>query len=938
MAETEHKQIIDITVKGGEKTIKDLRTQIKSLKDEIANLALNGKDATEQQKKLQQANNEYADAIQQVNKALVDNISDADTANMTYNEMQREMTRLKKAFKDTADQAQRSDLAKRISELDTALKGMDAEIGQYQRNVGNYTEGVSKGTMSLREEIRNCRLELEKMDETSDEYAKKLIQLATAQRRFADIQEEAKFASTDFGDRLATITKLGSNLAAGFGAVQGAMALFGSESEAVGKTLVKLQAIMALVNGLNGMDGLIKNVKGLSKSFAPAIQAVKTFITGLTGMKAAIAATGIGALAVALGTVAANWDKISEAINKTDVHKETAQTSAKDFWDNIQQIIRDAEKTADKKGDLSEWNTVIKAIYGTIMPSAEDIKLLSTQLYNKGIYESLKEQMAQASSDRGKLMTEIKALGKQFGVDDKYLEQFYAGDKRLEFLRNELTKKASQTGADITNIDKIIEDVKNFRKLSKDLGKIQDDITAFWNSIKDQEAATGKELIFPLDEEQLRTRIEVIKSFYTEEQKLTSEHRQRMKALEGTPELQAKEEEEFQKKLKEIRDKANADEIAAAKATAETRKQITERLIQDTIITEIETRKTQYLNDISLFSNNVEMKRKLTEEYYRDLSVIDKQWTEKILEEDKARYTQAFNDAIAVRMEQYEMAATMGTGPTPTQENVEAPTGTTEDEVLGYQMQLAAAQAFYEAEIEWQNDVIRNQITILESMRETAREMGNTDAAITFTEQINTLNDQIVANDNAVANQRVANQQKIAKATEAANKQQQTTGWNLEAVMNMGQSIGRIFASTANMMDKESEEGLATYKALATASATIDTIASATAAFRSLASIPIVGPALGAAAAAAAIASGIANIAQIQKTQLGGSSSISDSYGSSTSSVANVPDIDAWEPQYTRNVQTDTETSEINKPIYVTVTDIKKGLDRETKVTDNAKF
>lgn len=930
MAETEHKQIIDITVKGGEKTIKDLRAQIKSLKDEIANLALNGKDATEQQKKLQQANNEYADAIQQVNKALVNNISDTDTANMTYNEMQREMTQLKKAFKDTSDQARRSDLAKRISELDSALKGMDAEIGQYQRNVGNYTEGVSKGTMSLREEIRNCRLELEKMDETSDEYAKKLIQLATAQRKFADIQEEAKFASTDFGDRLATITKLGSNMAAGFGAVQGAMALFGSESETVGKTLVKLQAIMALVNGLDGMDGLIKNVKGLSKSFAPAIQAVKTFITGLTGMKAAIAATGIGALAVALGTVATNWDKISEAINKTDVHKETAQTSAKDFWDNIQQIIRDAEKTADKKGDLSEWNTVIKAIYGTLLPSPEDIKLLSTQLYNKGILESFNEQMATVGKEKSKLYTEMKAIAERNNISDERLKEIMTSKMKVVLRRDEMI-----SGQDMQTL---LDDAEKIKKYSDELGKINDARAEFFQQIRKQEAATGKELIFPLDEEQLQARIEVIKSFQTEEQKLTSEHRQRMKALEGTPELQAKEEEEYQKKLKEIRDKANADEIAAAKATAETRKQITQRLIQDTIITEVETRKTQYLNDISLFSNNVEMKRKLTEEYYKDLAEIDKKWSEKILEEDKARYTQAFNDAIAARMEQYEVAATMGTGPTPTQENVEAPTGTTEDEILGYQMQLAAAQAFYEAEIEWQNDVIRNQITILESMRETAREMGNTEAAVTFTEQINALNDQIVANDNAVANQRVANQQKIAKATEAANKQQQTTGWNLENVMNMGQSIGRIFASTANMMDKESEEGLATYKALATASATIDTIASATAAFKSLASIPIVGPALGAAAAAAAIASGIANIAQIQKTQLGGSSSISDSYGSSTSSVANVPDIDAWEPQYTRNIQTDTETSEINKPIYVTVTDIKKGLDRETKVTDNAKF
>ena len=31
-------------------------------------------------------------------------------------------------------------------------------------------------------------------------------------------------------------------------------------------------------------------------------------------------------------------------------------------------------------------------------------------------------------------------------------------------------------------------------------------------------------------------------------------------------------------------------------------------------------------------------------------------------------------------------------------------------------------------------------------------------------------------------------------------------------------------------------------------------------------------------------------------------------------------------------------TDELNQPIYVTVTDIKKGLDKQTKVVDAAKF
>ena len=58
-------------------------------------------------------------------------------------------------------------------------------------------------------------------------------------------------------------------------------------------------------------------------------------------------------------------------------------------------------------------------------------------------------------------------------------------------------------------------------------------------------------------------------------------------------------------------------------------------------------------------------------------------------------------------------------------------------------------------------------------------------------------------------------------------------------------------------------------KAAAIASATINTFQAATGAFSSLASIPIVGPALGAVAAAAAVASGIANIKKIVSVKSG---------------------------------------------------------------------
>lgn len=71
------------------------------------------------------------------------------------------------------------------------------------------------------------------------------------------------------------------------------------------------------------------------------------------------------------------------------------------------------------------------------------------------------------------------------------------------------------------------------------------------------------------------------------------------------------------------------------------------------------------------------------------------------------------------------------------------------------------------------------------------------------------------------------------------------------------------FGNLAAILGKESKAG----KAAAVAQTTIDTYKAATAAYSSLAGIPIVGPALGAVAAGVAVASGLANVKKITSTK-----------------------------------------------------------------------
>lgn len=80
---------------------------------------------------------------------------------------------------------------------------------------------------------------------------------------------------------------------------------------------------------------------------------------------------------------------------------------------------------------------------------------------------------------------------------------------------------------------------------------------------------------------------------------------------------------------------------------------------------------------------------------------------------------------------------------------------------------------------------------------------------------------------------------------------------------NKLQLASSTFGNLAAIFGEESKAG----KAAAIAQTTIDTYQAATAAYKSLAGIPIVGPALGGVAAAAAVVSGIANVKKITATK-----------------------------------------------------------------------
>lgn len=109
---------------------------------------------------LDEESEEYAERVEEIDKvqdklnkamkAAGDKTKDAEGS---YNALSKKMSELKKAFKATGDEAERAALAKQISGINDQLKGMDASIGNFQRNVGNYEAAFTKGLSGITKEI-----------------------------------------------------------------------------------------------------------------------------------------------------------------------------------------------------------------------------------------------------------------------------------------------------------------------------------------------------------------------------------------------------------------------------------------------------------------------------------------------------------------------------------------------------------------------------------------------------------------------------------------------------------------------------------------------------------------------------------------------------------------------------------------------------------------
>ena len=191
----------------------------------------------------------------------------------------------------------------------------------------------------------------------------------------------------------------------------------------------------------------------------------------------------------------------------------------------------------------------------------------------------------------------------------------------------------------------------------------------------------------------------------------------------------------------------------------------------------------------------------------------------------------------------------------------------------GSQEQLDALKAVREQEFVIETERLTNTIENEEKRAEAvklAEEVKNADLLA--------MEEEFAANQQAILDQEAEAERKAAEARAREEEQRikaEQAAWErlhkakIATVKNAFTTTLSLYEAFGGETAKESEG----YKAIASAQAVVQALLSANEAYASMASIPYVGPALGAVAAAAALAQGMAQVRAINATNMKGSTS-----------------------------------------------------------------
>jgi hypothetical protein len=357
-----------------------------------------------------------------------------------------------------------SEFNKAATEVNSTLSQQTKNVKQTTTNISAYGKAVddtAKKQQSLTSRARQLRNELVALElagkRDTDQFRQLSNEAARLNDAIGDVSQRTKALASDTGS-LDAFAQGVQGIAGGFAAAQGFAALFGSENEDVQKALLKVQATLAIVNGLQAVfNTLNKDSAFLTIANAKATNVVtgayrllgiqvNTTTLAFKALRAATIALGIGAVVAVVASLASAFSS-----------------------------LKDEAEEADKA--ISDLDETIQGFGRAALTADQVIGRIRTGIGQAGIsVKELKSALSELESELENFTPEnVAVIGPLFGEDEQSPEEIR---KRIaDAAKAELAELKSNIALIQKEIEKRTSDtakkvVKTQTKLNEDLFNI----------------------------------------------------------------------------------------------------------------------------------------------------------------------------------------------------------------------------------------------------------------------------------------------------------------------------------------------------------------------------------------------------------------------------------------------------------------------------------
>ena len=322
-----------------------------------------------------------------------------------------------------------------------ANQNIDIKIQVDASQAQSSTENYKKRLKDLKDEMTRLQVETDGLSKASAEQRKRFSQLEQEAGKIADAMDDAsqrvKNLSDDYRGMTIAMEGIGGAVG-GITAVQGALNLFGIESEQANESIKKMTSLLGILQGVQNVSKALNKDSALMTALVTAKnKLLTTSIQEQTTAQLALNAAKLGMVGAITAVVAALTVLIAKYASAKNEAAELAKTIDNNVAESLSKIIPKVNKLKDEFNELGDNLNAKKKYYEAHKKEILEIdgaldtyeKFENAIIKNTDKYIEAQKQRARAEAARALVVETTKKM-----LDEQLKNERLFGDGQRTFM------------------------------------------------------------------------------------------------------------------------------------------------------------------------------------------------------------------------------------------------------------------------------------------------------------------------------------------------------------------------------------------------------------------------------------------------------------------------------------------------------------------------